>query len=114
VFVSNGGKIDPQIDFRSGNADLCHHVRIYEPIKSDLDLRRKILRVNLPTSVHFHLYCSFKRNMEYEIYLGCNIVGALAVALIFAYHLITSQPIKSFEPAEPVDNHVSTKSKKQQ
>jgi hypothetical protein len=52
--------------------------------------------------------------MEYEVYLGCNIMGALAVVLIFIYHLITAQPIKSLEPVEIKDENVSIKGKKQQ
>jgi hypothetical protein len=52
--------------------------------------------------------------MEYEVYFGCNIVGALAVFLIFIYHLISTEPLKSFDPADDDDIDVSLKKKKQQ
>jgi len=51
--------------------------------------------------------------MEYEVYFGCNIVGALAVLLIFIYHLISTQPLKSIDSAEEEEIDVSLKKKKQ-
>ena len=52
--------------------------------------------------------------MEYEVYFGCNIVGALAVLLIFIYHLISAQPLKSIDSAEEENLDVLMKRKKQQ
>ena len=52
--------------------------------------------------------------MEYEVYFGCNIVGALAVLLIFIYHLISAQPLKSIELSVDEQTDVSMKKKKQQ
>ena len=51
--------------------------------------------------------------MEYEVYFGCNIVGALAVLLIFIYHLISTQPLKSIDSTEDEDIDVSLKKRKQ-
>lgn len=52
--------------------------------------------------------------MEYEIYFGCNIVGALAVFLIFIYHLISTQPLKTIDIGDDEEVDVSMKKKKQQ
>lgn len=35
--------------------------------------------------------------MEYEVYLGCNIAGAIVVVLILIYHVIAARPLKSLE-----------------
>jgi len=52
--------------------------------------------------------------MEYEVYFGCNIVGALAVLLIFIYHLISTQPLKSIDMIDEEEVDVSMRKKKQQ
>jgi hypothetical protein len=52
--------------------------------------------------------------MEYEVYFGCNIVGALAVFLIFVYHLISTQPLKSIDMIDEEEIDVSMRKKKQQ
>ena len=52
--------------------------------------------------------------MEYEVYLGCNIAGALAVALIFIYHLIAAQNMKTLDVEEHNDQEVLIRGKKQQ
>ena len=38
--------------------------------------------------------------MEYEVYLACNVIGAIVVVLIFVYHMIAAEPIKSLAPEE--------------
>ena len=51
--------------------------------------------------------------MEYEVFYGCNIVGALVVFLILVYHLISSRPLKTIED-DLVNTDVSVISRKSQ
>lgn len=50
--------------------------------------------------------------MEYEVYLGCNIIGAVVVVLIFAYHIIAAKPMKTpLDERHDTDVHLSRKTK---
>lgn len=44
--------------------------------------------------------------MEYEVYYGCNIAGALVVGLVFLYTMLLGKPMVSIsgsdEEADPV------------
>ena len=50
--------------------------------------------------------------MEYEVYLGCNVAGALVVVLIFIYHLIAAKPLKTLSDDDGESRSVSLNLKK--